>query len=430
MLDPCAWPWRLNHLINDLLKFEAVQIENAAQGGLNTKIGERVFDFQLYPDSFLPHGPDIIINAFSSNDMHVLTMNEASSQNLTLSDALFEMNENFVRKVLSSRQKNPPLLVYFDDYLGNEQNNIKELMSFGNTVSQLSSYYPIMFVSYADAVRHLVYGSVEEAWFSPPWVGEDGWERQIHPGMGAHISMVWIFAFNILNAVVSFCNEEAYLSCAGNLSKCNDVFLDVSNSTILQGPKPIPSTILPALTDDIKLETLSSKWRNQDVESSTVYDDKLEVSRNCKSAWIVGVSLKEEKELKLILDEFVTFSSGWNVELDNGKLGLAPTSGLGSKMTLAIDNNDGAFRTLHILAMKSYGDEWSNSTARFTVYTNDEMSPIFQEDIYGYHQSKTSVTYAYKFDLNYEGKAEKLNLTIELVGGNKFKVTGMGLCSH
>ena len=427
---PCAWPWRLNHLINDLLGFEAVHIENISQGGLNTKIGELILDFKLFPDAFLPDGPDVIINAFSSNDMHILTMNDASSMNLTLSDALFEMNQNFIRKALSIRPQNPPLLVYLDDYLGNEQDKIMELMSFHNVISELSSYYPMMFVSYADAVRHLVYGSVEETWFSSPWVGKEGWERQIHPGMGMHMSVPWVFAFNILDLIVSFCNEEAYGSCIGNLSSCYEIIPDISESEIPGGPKPMPSVILPALTGELQLEHISKLWRS-DLKSSSFVTEKnpSKLSRVCHNAWIAGVNLLKEEELKQVMKKIENFNSGWDVVSDNNKLGFAPISGVGSKVIIDINNSDSGIREVNILAMKSYGHDWDQSTARFTIFTNDENLPIHKEEIFGFHQSETSVTYSYKFDLRESIKQENLKLAIELVGGTKFKITGMAFCS-
>jgi len=71
-----------------------------------------------------------------------------------------------------------------------------------------------MFISYADAVWWMIYGNFGENWLSPKWInGRNKWVRQVHPTMGAHIAMAYVVAFNILNAVISFCNEEAYASC-------------------------------------------------------------------------------------------------------------------------------------------------------------------------------------------------------------------------
>ena len=50
-----------------------------------------------------------------------------------------------------------PLLLYFDDTLGNEEKGIFRNLSFSRIISSLSSYYGFGVIPYADAVRDLVY---------------------------------------------------------------------------------------------------------------------------------------------------------------------------------------------------------------------------------------------------------------------------------
>ena len=83
--------------------------------------------------------PDIIINAYATNDMHIITMLEAQQGNTTLRDKVFDMIQDFVRRIMEpspdvgttsscgssqQQQRLPPLLVHMDDYLGNEQREI------------------------------------------------------------------------------------------------------------------------------------------------------------------------------------------------------------------------------------------------------------------------------------------------------------------
>lgn len=436
---PCAWPWRLNHYINDLLGFEAVQIENLSSGGLNSNIGSRVIEYDLYPDAFQPEGPDIIINAYGTNDVHVLSMKEAESKGLSLDEAVFEMQQNFIRQVLLSRRcKNPPMVVLFDDYLGNEQENIVELMTLSKTMTVLASYYNIMSISYADAVRQFVYGDTHETWFSPYWYGEANigpWERQIHPSMGAHISMVWIIAYNIINAIVSFCNAETFAVCTdGTLNKCNKDIPIVKSVDIQGGPKAIPEGAPPLLSDELTLKKISSTWSddaNAMLSKCNEHNENVN-DKPCIFAWIAGYSVKTVEELEKVIGPMVSSQDGWKVTDDHGKVGIVPEKGTSSKISFLLDNLPFAVRAVNVLVMKSYGDKWAGSEAQFSVFEGEGSTPVAKEVITGHHESHTSVSYDYKINLDKDTieKGGRMRLEVELIGGLAFKITGMSICSR
>jgi hypothetical protein len=125
------------------------------------------------------------------NDMHVKTM--GSSWRKTLTDKVFEMAQDFVRVALRPRpcQKQPPLLLWLDDYIGNEQRIILETTALSKAMHVLANYYGLGSVSYADAVRDWVYGDTHEILFSPAAGTRAGrqFTREIHPGQVAHLSM-------------------------------------------------------------------------------------------------------------------------------------------------------------------------------------------------------------------------------------------------
>ena len=180
------WPSTLERLVNGVAGFKVIKITNIAQGGTNSEQGTFIIDYSLFPEDMLQ--PDIIIHAYSSNDMHILSMDKANAENKTLYDAVFDNLQEFIRSVLTmstsrpcSNIKNPPMLIILDDYLGNEQLFIHELMTFNTAMKQLSNYYGIMSISYADAVRDLVYADTYEKWFSPTWYDNDkNMQREIH----------------------------------------------------------------------------------------------------------------------------------------------------------------------------------------------------------------------------------------------------------
>ena len=82
-----------------------------------------------------PHGDsyyDLIINAHSVNDQHVLTMIEAGLYNTSLAGYQLAMAENFTRAVMASEENT--ILIWLEDYLGNEQRSILDLQDYFSNV--------------------------------------------------------------------------------------------------------------------------------------------------------------------------------------------------------------------------------------------------------------------------------------------------------
>jgi hypothetical protein len=193
-LEKCAWPARMKGLINGMAQGDLVQVHVFALGGSNTNTATVLLEYDLLPKD--AQNADIMINGYSTNDMHVKTIEEAAEEGKTLTDKVFEMAQDFVRVALRPRpcQNQPPLLLWLDDYLGNEQRIILETTALSKAMHVLANYYGLGSVSYADAVRDWVYGDAHEILFSPGWYkGKGGkFSREIHPGQGAHMSMAWM----------------------------------------------------------------------------------------------------------------------------------------------------------------------------------------------------------------------------------------------
>ena len=184
----CAWSNRLENFLNNFFHHPhssepMFRVEAIATGGINTDVGRAVWEYDLVPEK--TRGIDIVVNAFSTNDMHVLTMSEAKLEGQTLRDKVFEMIQDFSRVILEPRpcQTHAPLLLHLDDYLGNEQHEILATTELSQAVHTLSSYYGFSFVSYSDMVRDFVYGDTKESMFSPAgWYRANGAynEKSIH----------------------------------------------------------------------------------------------------------------------------------------------------------------------------------------------------------------------------------------------------------
>jgi hypothetical protein len=106
-MEQCAWPVRLEHFLNNFIRTTTlpnamkmgqqplVTVYTLATGGTNTATGQMILEYDL-----LNHTPDILFNAYSSNDMHLLTLNEALASKQTLQDKVFFHGARFCSYIL------------------------------------------------------------------------------------------------------------------------------------------------------------------------------------------------------------------------------------------------------------------------------------------------------------------------------------------
>eukprot|EP00979_Chaetoceros_neogracilis_P005145 scaffold897_cov185-Chaetoceros_neogracile.AAC.3 len=444
----CAWPTRLEQFLN-VLTDDLVDLQMITLGGTNTESAIRIWDYALFP-SDMPH-PDIVIHAYSTNDMHVLSENEAKNRGITLEDMIMEVNQLFIRTILKPQKdctdRPPPLLLYFDDYVGNEQRELLKTHSFARAAHSLASYYGFGLISYADAVRHLIYADTSEDWFSP----NDWPERQVHPGMGMHISAMWIVAFNMLNIATSYCASfdleremTHHVKGASKLEYVSKNGLPVlRNDKKLAGePRAAPDILPPELNTNTSLNDISSKWQS-DLESS--YFDASSCKANhpiekpCLFSWVGGLERKFDKiaHLEKRMKQIITTNDGWISSADKGKLGFeAIKGGAVFELKIKLDKQLNV-QTLNFMVMTSYGDKWKDSIVRVDAFVDrngetPSADPAKSLDIEGFHDRHTSETYNHKLDLgSYQAlPKDVLRVRITLLGGTTFKFIGMAFCDH
>jgi hypothetical protein len=288
--------------------------------------------------------PDIIINAYSTNDMHILTALEAQSGNQTLREKVFEMTQDFVRTVLKRQpcQDHRPLLIHLDDYLGNEQREIMATTELSQGVRVLANYYGFSSLSYSNVVRDLVYGDTREGWFSP-----DGWwpnkattmEREIHPGMGMHITTSWLVAYNLLHIATIYCSMEVWNP--GSDQRLNLKEFDYNTSAIakfapLRGswhkavpgrPKVPPLGLPPLLKSQLGLEDVSEQWREmtkqEDKQLNTVDCESRDKDYSkCIFSWVSGLSQQQNNRtwIEGYVGARIQSSDGWKLANDKANL--------------------------------------------------------------------------------------------------------------
>jgi len=433
----CAWPGRVFDFLNHLFP-DVVEGYNIAMGGTNTKVGTDMLKYNLLPDN-VPQQLDIIIHAYSTNDMHISTVQDAESEKLTLDDMVHNMYEKFIRTVLKPRfscdEKEPPLLLFLDDYLGNEQREIRKTLSVNTIGNRLSVYYGLGFMSYADAVRDFVYGDTDEWWFSSKlWP-----ERQIHPGAGAHISIMYVVVYNFLNMATTYCDrleigpEHLYDSNVYGMPELR------SNQTYSGEPRPkFMNALPPEMTLDLSLDDISMKWHEAENASLALAFNASEctptssIGTPCIFSWLSQL-LNEDQQILELAEPYLTLNNGWEQTSDHGKIGLTPTS-LDAKLSLRF-NMTNEVKKLNFVVMKSYGEKWAGSKIEVKVSIlrdGKHEAPVKQSmEIEGFHSKNTSESFIHYIDLDEHStmKGDELTVDVKLVGGTTFKIMGMMFCN-
>ncbi|KAL3822186.1 hypothetical protein ACHAXA_008202 [Cyclostephanos tholiformis] len=486
----CAWPGRISEFISKLSGgYELVQFHTLALGGTNTESGSVMWDYSLLPDD-MPY-PDVVINAYATNDMHYNSVQDAIARNVTLAESLLTLGQDFVRQVLTPKAgrceatyRHPPLLLYLDDYIGNEQNEVLTTMLSPQTIHLLAGYYGLGSMSYGDAIRDIKYGDTREWWFTPNWyegkTGEYG--RAVHPHMGMHISMVWVVAYNLMNLVTTYCSLPVSTSTSTSTGGRRrgmrhhagvdgvGEYVDANQSTngaaprstreLVGGPRRKPLGIPPPLTPELSLEHITELWRNESNLNAHLWtrheecatndhvddeNDDAPIPRPCIFSWVALLErfLDNPKRLADKVGKYITSNEGWEAANDNNKLGWVPANGIGSKFTMEFKGISRPVRAVTWMIMRSYGERWEGSMLNVEVWSGETL--LARKDIEGYHDKKTSETYNIKMRLDDVGVdggespkgsergavvGSDLRIEFKLVGGSTFKISGMAICDH
>jgi lysophospholipase L1-like esterase len=432
----CTWSNRLGQFLNAWAGGELVEVTKVAMGGTNTATGSVILQYDLIPEQ--ARNPDIIFNAYSTNDMHILTVLEAQSSNRTLRDMIFDMTQAFVRQVLQScSTKNPPVLLHIDDYLGNEQRAIWDTTELSQGVQVLANYYGFSTMSYADTVRDIVYGDTSESWFSADWWGTGKFEREIHPGMGMHISATWVAVYNMLNLVTTYCSLPTPHLVDSTEYRPGVIGLPKLHNDVAQAkgkPQQRPSGLPPLLTQDLLIENVTALWKHAEDKAACDSQEQHHHEVKCPFSWISGLSLQQNNQtwIQEYFQKRASVWHGWEISKDGGKMGLVPTNGTNSQLVLDFSLSQ-PIRAVTFFIMKSYGEKWKGSRLEVRVKSqeqSDVWKDIHVREMVGFHGKNTSEMYTEAIELSKPiPVGSSLRLGAKLVGGTTFKLMGLAVCS-
>ena len=398
----CSYPYRLQLLLDHFLGKGVVVVTNLASGGTATSTSSAIIDYHLYPNpnsNLFKYGPDIVINAYMVND-NFPPWN--SSKNITgdwgTQNRYIQVAQSFLNSIrMSSPCKDPPLVVFFDDYVGNQIDVILGEYRVHEAMEQLSFYENVAFVSYADAVRRFIWANTDETVFSA-----DKWRKvvEVHFGMTAHVAAAWTLAYSMLQGTLDYCEDAAW----------DYPTTTKKTSSVMRVPQLVERDERPPLLHT-ELSTYSSQLtqlaKAADEKKATFCQSDSAFERPCAFAFIAGPmgTVKNGAQLNDYLRPF-TVTGGWSGRDDistgwGNKAGLQPTKGVGSSHILRLQVPKAGIQVVRINWMRSYGEKWDGSKARFTVSIlhNGTTHYETQWELEGFHDQKSSLQYSFVHDL-------------------------------
>ena len=432
----CNWVQTVQRVIDALVGPRVVKISNLAIGGTGSVTSIPIIKYKLYDTSspFLPRGPDVIVNAYSTNDAYVSAQMEDVTENIAWRESKRSLVQQFIRTSILSRPCSTlPMVVYFDDYIGNQHEILMGEMVNIRAVQEMSEWYNTFLVSYADAVRRLVYANTREGAFSGQWLYWTKNKVEVHFPMSGHFTAAWVMCFSLLQSIVDFCDDPSDLRSPPFPNEYPYTVLDLAENSM---PPPLNKSVL--------LQHVSNEWMAATKEQERKNIDQCQGVETdllppCPFAFVAGPAgtVRNKDQINDYLDHSrVVNNDGWEGIDDstNGwsvKIGYSPMK-KGATTTFFIDDLKSDIKTLQLSFLKSYGEKWMESKALFKVRSidaNNRTDIVAQFELEGYHNSTVSISFPFSIDLSIP-KGHRAEVEVRLIGGTTFKMISFMLCSH
>ena len=404
----CAWPRRLQLLLDALLGAGRVEILSVAEGGTSSEAGSDLVLGRIgYPSA--SWSPDVVVNAYATNDMHFLSASRAASLGLPLQDHVRDAQERFVRASLRAEGAcaPPPALVLFDDYVGNEQRGVAGTLAGRAAMDMLRAWYPgVGVVSYADAVREQVYRDTAAALFSPQWRSADGAvRRNVHPGSAAHMAMALVLLFAALSAAEDACGPAA-----------------------APAPPALPPPLRAAALANVSRDIAAAEAEEAALCRGAAGGGGGAGRRRACAFAFSSVGVDSAAELEARIGGALEAAEGWEVGMEHRKVGLLARAERAAARFL-VEGAAAPGSALRVHYTTSYGAGWEGSAAAVRVEDAGGAGVLGEATLRAWHGMQTSVTYAEKVPLRRVAPVgASLRVTIEMVSGARFRLSGMWLC--
>jgi len=204
------------------------------------------------------------------------------------------------------------------------------------------------------------------------------------------VAIAWSFLYAMVDVVSGYCDNQAFVNKMKREGR-EGVFpksvLDLMNN--------VPP---PELKPSLLLQKVSAEWRDNAIRmraSQSECRGKVNTNKSpCAFAFLAGpdATVQNPKQLGDYLKPFLVANKGWEPVMEFGaggaveKPGLVAT-GANASMTLHLTNIDTVVRMINLQRIKSYGDKWAGSKARFKVRVENPGKAAYntQFDVGGNH---------------------------------------------
>ena len=317
------------------------------------------------------------------------------TRTVDFADAKRAVVQDFILSIYESHAcKDPPAIFFLDDYLGNQHDRILGETIYNKIVTEMAEWYgDVMHVSYADVVRRSVYVDVDRALFTPKWPMVKG-EPKVdgHFSMAGHMTIAWVFVYSLADAFSSFCQNESFLEETPESQR--HALIDEGTWKRMYHVHPSP------LTKETKLTQISRHWKDMEnliaSQRETVCMDEAQKEVPCEFAFIAGPagSVRNPRQLQNYLNHFLIERVGWDPVEDYAAGGYAKKLGFvatlpNATFTMRLLRVTKEVRVINLYILKSYGEKWANSTARFSITVENPGKEAWTTsfDITGFHNA-------------------------------------------
>ena len=410
---PCAWPARFERLVNQIVGWKALDVRSYAIGGLSTR--SAVAAFINTHKSPWADPPDILIHAFSTNDMSPLFLTGSRATSTAEMERARQRHlEDFIRAV--QKQCSPPLLLLLNDVSVLPHATTVSASPDGNPVPDfgsrlmhdLAAHYGLFFIDYGSMVRPHVLAQPQEQVFGPLWNASRKTPFQHHPTWTAHAAIALTLAYNVAHAFIDSCQQHVEA----------------------EGGKHGRTSLPPRLFS----QSLEGALPN-----TTGMDDCSRVRQHaCPVFWDGGT---DGSNLPQLTRAMVRGSEhGWICDGDHGKWGWqARFAGASITFTLDLGESPNSranlSRTLTLIYMSSYGEEWGmvgvdiqfNATHVGTDAVGQVAYAVADRlDGQGDRSIAASVLNSVSYPVPRDASTVSCRFILET--GRTFKIMGMSVC--